>query len=271
MKKNILISLLAITVVLLSGFIVYDKIIKKETPKTETKNEKTVEVTEPKEENLDEIAGILVGKLEKYRVDYYDSLENITFNEVSENEKLTAAFLYGNNKNQTIDLKKADVDDYFQNLFGKTLTTYPDLQCWNGDGILYKFNIETNEYQKDCGDKETCHAHGGLDNHPNSIFIKYNNIKKENNNYVITVNKVFGSNLRDSDGYFYADYKYSVKIDGLDIYANQSRELETTEKINVKNYYESNYEKFKDITPQYRYTFEKVNDDYYLTKLEIVK
>ena len=175
------------------------------------------------------------------------------------------------NKNSSMDLKKADVDDYYQNLFGQKLTSYPDLQCWNGDGILYKYNNDINEYQKDCGNNDSCHGHGGLDNHPKSLFVKGSSIQKENDNYIITVTKVFGSNLRDSDGYFYADNKYSVKIEGLNMYANTQRELDTNEKTNVKNYYKKNYEQFKNIKPQYKYTFKKVNNDYFLIKFETIK
>lgn len=83
MKKNIVIVVLLLFVIGLSGFIVYDKVLKKETPKPKVKVEKTVEVVEPEKENLDAVATVLTEKLEQYNVDYYDNLENVNFSELS--------------------------------------------------------------------------------------------------------------------------------------------------------------------------------------------
>ncbi len=266
--KNILIVILFLIIIGLLGFIVYDKVInKKEEPKPA---EEKVAKEEKKEENLDEIGKELTLKLEEYVIDYYDNFENLDFTTVSDKDLMLGAFSYSI-KNGNLDLKRQNVDDYFYNVFGRTLTTYPDLECWVGDGVIYKYNAESKEYQKDCGDKETCHAHGGLEGHQKSIIIKASDIQKEENKYILTVNKVFGNNLKDSDGYFYSDYKYENRITGLDSLTDAARELNPEEIQKVKDYYEQNYEQFKNLSPKYRYTFTKTGDDFFLTKFEVIK
>ena len=143
------------------------------------------------------------------------------------------------------------------------------------DGILYRYDNVKKEYVKDCGNNDSCHAHGGRCI-SNSLFIKYSNIEKIENNYIVTVTKVYapaqGMCLESPENAFYADSKYTVKIDGLSQFTStDDMGIYITDKDKAKSYYEQNYEGFKNIKPNYRYTFEKINGDFYLTKLETIK
>ena len=256
--QTILIIFLLFIILGLVGYIAYDKVFSNEVEKEKKTTEK-IKVTEEKED-LDAIATKLVDKLNKYYVTFYDDKESVQFSTLSDKDKILGAYEYGND----YKLTKETVDDYYNNLFNIKLTEYPELECWAGDGIYAKYNSEVDEYEV-VGD----HAHGGLDGHPQAGIIKYNNIEKVNNDYVVTVTKVFFPNLKDSDGYFYADYNYKTRIHELDSYGDHG--LSDTEINVVKNYYDQNYEKFKDIKPQYKYTFKKEDNSYYLKSFETVK
>ena len=89
---------------------------------------------------------------------------------MTDSELLKGVYVYENDLNLT----KNKVDEYFDDLFGKKLTNYPDYNCWNDDGALYKYNTDTSEYEKVEG-----HGHGGLCT-AHSAFMNYNNIEKKN-------------------------------------------------------------------------------------------
>lgn len=263
----VVVVILVLLVLGLGGYIVYDKMLTKES--TETKDSEATEKNVEEKENLDEIANKLVEKLNKYDVDYYDSKGNVVFADLSDNDKMLGAYVYSNTYGS---LKKTIVDDYFNNLFGVELSNYPDLNCWAGDGALFKYNSATGEYEA-IGN----HGHGGLAS-IKSVTMKYNKIDKVDGEYVITVTKVFGPtqgiDYESPENAFYADSKFTVKLDGLKQFTktDSSGNWDTNiDKDAVKKYYDENYEQFKNIKPQYKYTFTKDNsDDYYLVKYEFV-
>lgn len=269
-SRNALIVILFLIILGLVGFIVYDKLIAKDTRKVKeptksvTKEETSVE---PKE-NLDEIAVILMSKLDKYYVDYYDSKENVDFATLSDDVKMHGAEIYAYYGFNT-HINKSLVDDYYNNLFGITLNNYPDLNCHFGDGVLSKYNSSIGEYEW------LPHAHGG--NIINkSILMKYNDIEKSGDNYIITINKLFapynGMGEWTPENAFYADHSYTVKLDDLSQFTRVESSGNWVSDLNgVKNYYEQNYEQFKNIKPQYKYTFSKNNNDYYLKNYQIIK
>lgn len=274
--KTVVIVILVLLVLGLGGYIVYDKFV---ASKEETKEEqKAQQKTETANEDLEAVATTLVNKLDKYYVDSYDNLGKADFTQMSNQDKMLSAFLYGNVPN----LSKSTVDDYFKNLFGITLKEYPNLNCWANDGVYAKYNTTTGEYElqtiKTSDGDEVDHAHGG----PcilKSNIIKYNNIEKIGDNYVVTVTKVFGPAQGLCEGTpenaFYADYKYTVKIPELTQFAKTNSEgvwdSSTADLNGAKQYYEQNYNQFKDLKPQYKYTFKKGNKDYYLISFETIK
>ncbi len=275
-KKNnkgliVTIIFLILLVLGLGGFIAYDKITNKpEKPKTkEIKKEPT------NKENLNEVAKLLINKLDKYYVDYYDRQEQVNFENTSDKDLILGAFIYGNNSNLT----KAIVDEYYHNLFGRTLTEYPDLNCWANDGIYAKYNSAIGEYEiqsiKTPNGDEISHAHGGP-NIVHSLFIKENKIEKEEDNYIITVTKIYGPAqglIETPEAAFYADAKYQVKINELTPFIRKDSNgiLLTDNFTEAINYYNQNYDTFKTLMPMYKYTFKKTNNDFYLTNFETIK
>ena len=256
------IFILVLAVLGLGGYIAYDKLYKKD-----VKEPKKVEKKKTEEkENLDAVATTLVSKLDKYYVDYYDSKENVTFDSLPVNDKMLGSYVYGKD-----DLSKSVVDDYFNNLFGVKLSEYPDLNCWAGDGAFYKYNSATEKYEVTGN-----HGHGGLTS-VHSVAMKYNDIQKDGDNYVVTVTKVYGPaqgiGLESPENAFYADSKYTVKIDELGQFVKTDSigNMLDPDSAGAKSYYEQNYDKFKNIKPQYKYTFKKSGNDFYLVSYQIVK
>jgi len=264
----LLIVVLIFLIIGLTGYIIYDKVLTKENQTIE--KEEKIEETQSVEvaENLDNVAKILMNKLDKYYIDYYDDKDKIDFTKEEDIELIKAVLAYEND----INLTKTKVDEYFNNLFGKKLTNYPDYNCWNGDGALYKYNSSSNEYEKVEG-----HGHGGLCT-SHSAFINYSNIEKNNENYEITVTKVYrpsqGICKESPENAFYADSDYTVKIDELSQFTktDSNGNWSTPDITEAKNYYIQNYEKFKNTTPKYKYTFKKdQNENYYLINYEKIK
>ena len=265
MKIFIIILLLIII-----GLLTYIASIKKEQPKKTIKNKKT-KITE----NLDEISDKLIEKIDKYYVDYFDSSEKINFENINQEKLIDGAYHYSISLNKQFD--KNLVDDYYKNLFNIKLDNYPDLECFAGDGLLYSFNKEKEEYEEDCGINEgICHGHGIISYHK-PIIIEKENMEKNKNKYIITTTKVFGLDERDSDGYFYSDSNYQNKIEKLSPFVDNSKNQYGAidqNKISIeeiKKYYIENYQEFKNLKPYYKYTFKKINNDYYLTQFEIIK
>lgn len=263
--KNVLIVFLILLILGLSGYILYDKIISNSSKTYESDS------TENSTKSNAQIALELSEKLDNYYVDYYDNLSSTKFDSMSEGDLLVGAYVYIINKYGEDNFKKQYVDEYFEDLFGMDLENYPDLMCVAGDGALYKYNAELGEYQKDCGNSDICHAHGGTLGHPKSITMKYTDISKDGDLYIITMSKVFGSNLKDSDGYFYYDYNYKTRIKGLDSFTDGTRELNSDELLSLKDYYEQNFDRFKQVGPKYRYTFKEVDGNYYLISFKTMR
>lgn len=260
--RNFWIAFLILLILGLSGYILYDKIISNSSKTYESlKNEDTIK------SNAD-IALELSEKLDNYYVDYYDNLSSANFDNMSDSDLLFGAYLYIINKYGEENFKKQYVDEYFENLFGRSLKDYPDLLCTSGDGVFYKYNTDLMEYQKN---SDVCLAHEEIEGHPKSITMKYTDISKDGDLYIITMSKVFGSNLKDSDGYFYYDYNYKTRIKGLDSFTDGTRELNSDELLSLKDYYEQNFDRFKQVGPKYRYTFKEVDGNYYLISFKTMR
>ena len=272
-KDNKLKIFIILLILIIIGLLSYIAIIKKEKTSEETKTE---EITQPKqEENLEEISNKLIEKIDKYYLDYYDNLDNIDYTKIKKEDLIDGAYHYSISSNQPFT--KTLVDEYYQNLFNIKLNDYPDLECFAKDGLLYSYDKVKEEYQEECGINEgICHGHGAVGYHK-PLIIEKQNIEKNNNQYIITTTKVFGLDERDSDGYFYSDSTYQNKLEKLSTFIDKAKNeyggIEQS-KINIeeiKKYYKDNYQDFNNIKPYYKYTFEKENNDYYLTQFEIIK
>lgn len=263
-KEKIIIFLMSLIIIGLASFITYEKTIKKETIKKE----------EPKEvkEDLNLVANYLVDKIKNYNVDYFDKEEVVDFTKLEKQDLLLSAYYYS----MPEILNKKTVDYYLKNLFNIQLEEYPNIECFAKDGPLYEFDKEKNEYKESCGNYEgVCHGHGGVDV-SKSLIIKHSDIKKEKDNYIVTVTKVYGLDEKNSDGYFYSDNEYKTQIHELDSFINNVRNNNSINirLVNIKsveNYYNINYDELKKYGPKYEYTFKKIDNDYYLTNYKKIK
>ena len=272
-KDNKLKIIIIILLIIIVGLLSYIALTKKES--TNKAKQKEAIIQPKKEENLDEISNKLIEKIDKYYIDYYDNLNNIDFTKIKSEDLIDGAYHYSISSNQIFT--KSLVDEYYENLFNIKLNDYPDVECFAGDGLLYSYDKVKEEYKEECGINEgICHGHGGIGYHK-PLIIEKQNIEKNDNEYVLTTTKVFGLDERDSDGYFYSDSTYQNKLEKLSTFIdNVKNEYGAIEqnKINteeINNYYKDNYQEFKNIKPYYKYTFEKENNDYYLTQFEIIK
>lgn len=270
-KDNKLKIIIIILLIVIIGLLFYIALIKKESQIEKTNKKNKPKITE----NLDEVSNKLIEKIDKYYVDYFDNSENVDFTKLKQEELIDGAYHYSISSNQTFN--KALVDEYYQNLFNIKLDNYPDLECFAKDGLLYSYNTAKEEYVEECGINEgICHGHGGIGYHK-PLIIEKQNIEKKDNNYIITTNKVFGLNERDSDGYFYSDSTYQNKIEKLNHFVDNAKNQYGAidqDKINIeeiKKYYKDNYQELKNIKPYYKYTFKKIDNDFYLTHFEIIK
>lgn len=270
MKKKIIIVLSIILIILLLVVLIPKP--KKEKKSEEKPTEVKKQAPTPKED-LNVVTNELIAKIENFYLDYYSKYEEIDFESAGTSDTLLAAYAYSLKKNDGI-FNKELVDKYYKELFNITLNEHEDLKCYVGDGILYKFDTQKNDYIEDCGTiEELCHSHGGLMlNEP--LFIKDKEITKENDEYTLSVNKIYGLNIVDSDGYFYSDNEYKNRINELDSFLDNTKNevgMPDINKINieeVKKYYNDNYEILKEKLPIYKYTFKKENNNFYLVRIK---
>ncbi|MBR2587606.1 MAG: hypothetical protein IKD77_00150 [Bacilli bacterium] len=266
MKKEILIGALVLLVII--SVLVSLKLTRsKPEEKPEQKEEPQVQ-----KEDLNMVAEELLKKIDDYYLEYYGRYEEVDFTTSMDNT-LLATYAYSLKKNEG-KFNKEIVDKYYKEVFNIELNEHQDLNCYAGDGILYKFDTQKNDYVEDCGSiDELCHSHGGLTlNAP--LFIKAKEITKESNLYTLYVNEVYGLNVVDNDGYFYSDGEYQNRINELDFFLDNTKDESQVPDINkvnieeLKKYYNDNYENFKDKLPIYEYIFKKESENFYLIKVK---
>lgn len=259
MKKGvkILIIVLVLLVFGLICYIIYDKVISKKSVKKE------IQVTETKKvnskENLNSISDNLLNFISENRLDAIDAygMDNLPLVAI---DKLC----YGKSDCNTID--GSLVKQYIKTVFNKD-TVLQDVECFNQDGVLYKYNSNTNTFNYN-----TNHlGHGGINY--DSVYSKVYSIKKvsdSNNKYILIVNKLFYSSMDDT--YIRSSINGTSKVMDLtdDISINDNGLLDV-DKAKLKAKYDANYDQYKEIGPKYEYTFVKrSNGTYYLEKYEVI-
>jgi len=270
-KKNnkglvVIIVILVLLVLGLGGYIIYDKFMSddKIANEGETKVEEKAEKEEA--EDLSLVSTSLIQKIVDYNIDQLDAYEkNFTVTETPNNEQLQAMFDYfwdnGNGTPQTIT--QSSVSTYFKNVYGMELSSYPDIICNICNLVLYTYD-NTKEAYVLTGN----HGHDG--NHVSAFIHKAYDIQKNSDEYVITLNKVYGVDMMRGKSGFYSDAKRNNKITDLDQFIN--KDTGEGDNDSALNYYNTNYESLKETSPKYKYTFKKNEiGEFYLTKYEVIK
>ena len=267
-KGTIIVIIILVLLVLgLGGYIVYDKLLTKESTET-NEPEKTEKVEAPKED-LNAIANSLFEKSEKYKLYIFGNVENLNnltvTNELSEAQIETLYFYFLLNN---ITINKTNVDNYLKDLYNIQLTNYPDIIFGGLTMPLATFDKTKNDYV------ENNVPHDAMENKP--LISKVANIEKNGDNYVLTITRVYEPAMgliETPEQEYYADAQFTTKINELHQFTNKSEigEVLKTDKEKAKQYYEQNYDQFKNLKPQYKYTFAKDNNNYYLVSYEVIK
>ena len=198
-------------------------------------------------DNLDSVSEILLNKINEYHLYHID--ENNSYDSsVPTKESLYAMFDYYKEERKVGEYKeyklsstitKNQVDTYYKNVYNITLSEYPNYRCWEDGNSLYEYNTNEQAYKFDINK----HGHG--DYHDAYKAFKLNIEKNSDDSYSITILK-----MRLTEGGYLLGNDYVENVnDNLD-------------NIVIKN---------KDYYPQYKYTFTKTDNNYYLLKLEVIK
>lgn len=271
--KNILIVILVILLLGTSGYIIYDKFLNKEKQKEPVKTEKK-EDAKP-EENLEQISAVLEKKINDYNMDQLDVYEKSTsFSEMPTNEQLITMLYYFWDKDQSknlsedLNLTKAEVDNYFETVFGIIPTSYPDIICFLDNKPLYKYDTSKGEYVAYKEGNIPVHGHGG--DYVKAVNDIITNITKENDNYILTLTKLYVAPMTSgASGHYYSDATYKTMLSDFDQFIDENSG-EGNDAL-ASNYFINNKEKFTNLKPQYKYIFKKDNNEYYLKSYEIIK
>ena len=243
-SKTKLILIISVTVVtLLLGYIAIDKI-----NDSINKNK-----TEPKaKENLEEVAIELMEFIEQKNLDSLDVFGKNELLRVAINDVCS-----GVHECKIVDAK--EVSNYVKEVFNKEIPL-TDIMCEYNDGVLYSYDSNTTTYNY------TNHTHDPVNTYP--IYTKLNTIKKKDNKYILTLNKLYYSSKSEyittdplgiNSIYIFTDY---------DMPSDKGPVLDMT-KLTLD--YDSNFTKLKDRGNKYRYTFSKKDKKYYLEKYENIQ
>ena len=260
--KCLIVLILVFVIILLSYFILKNNVDNVNNSVKKTKEEKKEKIDEVIDENLDEIGKILLGKINKYSPDQFDVYGDITFDENLSNEQLIAMLYYFWYDKQQDIIDNEDIDNYFKDLYNVKLSEYPDIICPNDNIPLVKYNSNLNIYNQNPE-----HLGHGSD-YVKPIYRKINSIEKKDDNYILSLNKLYSGSILSGENGIYTDALEENKITSFDKFYNNYGQLNVSELI---NYYDNNYDSFKNLKPQYKYTFKKSENDYYLSKYEIIK
>lgn len=239
--KNIIIGSLAVLVLGLSCYFIYNKFgSKKENNGNISENEKDIKVT-------------LLEIIKEYGLDalHYEE-DDIEFNETPKNSQLYLAALYYSNFNKNNDyvMTREELDDYFDKVYGYKPNSYPNVKCQveKEDLYIYKDNKYVfNEEHPGHG----YYGNGFLD----SYIVDYVNNKNE---YTISVLFLYGNEMEG----------YSVNEDEL--FKNEDDYKYASSEESLINYFKNNIDNYINGI-KYRYTFEKVNGKYILKSFKEVK
>lgn len=265
-KKNkgtmVVVIILVLLVLGLGGYIVYDKMLTKESK--ETKEPAKTEKLEASKEDLNAIANTLFEKTEKYKLYILGNFANS--NNLKVTSQMNEAQIYALSMYYLLNdmtVTKASIDSYMKELYNIQLSNYPEIPLCGA-----KFDTSKNEYVI------SEFAHDAMENKP--LISKVANIEKSGDSYVLTISRVYAPAMglvETPEQEYYADAQYTTKINELHQFTNTSEngEVPETENEKARQYYEQNYEQFKNLKPQYRYTFAKDNNNYYLVNYEVIK
>lgn len=262
-KYIIIITILSILLLTTIGYITYDKIIFKEKPKVEEKQEKNE--NEEKQDKIitleeTEVSNLLeqINIYNKYIGELYP-IEDTT--KVSNSEILSFAYLNIPNLSLNEGFMQTEIEKVVAKYFGSDFSiTHDNIMCFAENEIIFKYNTATRKY-----DYYGEHGHGGPTvNGSYTYFIDgtYNEAKKV---YTINTKVLYREAVGDTIGPDTAYYANAQ--DGLN-HTNELYKLEDSEIGNITA--DKVYQKIQDNLKTTTYEF-KVDEEgnYGLTRVII--
>ena len=228
--KNIVIGCIAVLVLGLSCYFIYEKFSdKKEVNNVDSEDEKTIK-------------NDLVNIIKEYGLDALAYEENdVIFSENPKNSQLYLAALYFTKVNEGKDyiMTREELDDFFEKVYGYKPSAYPNVVCQVEKDILYVY--KDNKYF--FYEEHPGHGYYGpgiID----SYVVDYTN---KNNEYSISLLILHGNEMEG----------YSVNEEAL------KEDIDSSSEEKLIKYFRDNIDSYKDGV-KYRYTFEKTNGKYIL-------
>ena len=264
-KKNkgfiIVIVILTILVIALGSYIIYDKVISNKTDTTE-ENLNNNDEDENKLENIteDDIKNFSnqIDDYNTYLTDYYPIND---INNLNSDIILEFASKMVEKKDYNTSFTKKEMDNIINKYFGSDYSyTLKDINCFLGDGILYKYDTATETYNF-YGE----HPHGGEGFYRSKYYFLDGTYDKETNEYIINTKVLYASYAGDTYGPI--DYYFS---NGSDAKNNENSIYTVDEKDSENDTYNQAYNEIKDKLPITTYTFVKDNNDNYALKSVII-
>ncbi|MBP5684249.1 MAG: hypothetical protein J6X02_03230 [Bacilli bacterium] len=252
--KNTIILILALTVLCLSCYFIYDKKIKENIKK----ENQIVEADENTKK-------FLINVINKYGLDALSyEYDDIKFNNKLSNGILYLAFnniashddgyLNHFEDNNKWEIDKSKFDDYFNHAYGFTPKDYSNIICTVENEVLVYYHKDTKKFSYN--DKHPGHGYYG------SGYIDYyiTSYEKEKDLYTINVLFLIGSPI---DGYRVNEHDITENIISS---SNDMDEIENT----YQKYFKEHLYDFNGIE-KYQYVFQKVDSNYYLKEYHKVK
>ncbi len=251
-KQNLLIIISSIILVLLIALTIYLIFFNKKEEYNEPSNHQS------DTENIDSVSKELYSKIINYKLYHLTSSEKDTkYGSIPTQELLYAMYTYNyTGKN----VMKSDVDKYFDEVLNIKLTQYPNYKCWNDDKNLFEYDAKKQAYV------EKANEHGHGDYHYTFDIIPLETKKMDTNHYSIIVVPI-----SSEPGIFYIQNDNGENIE----YTEKEEDIEKDDKTRFNIVYEyfvkyanSHKSELNSITPKYQYTFEKINNNYYLREFK---
>ena len=243
----VIIIFLVIALVGTSGYIVYDKVIKKEEPikekkdKPEEKEPVVREITEAEKTTLLN----QINDYTTYFADSYPLSEKSSFNNQD-----VLYFASMQLENRFSDFMESDLEKVLEKYFGDNHSyVHEDIQCFLGDGVLYQYDSAKREYFF-----QDIHGHGGAGIYPAEIY--YLDGQKKDEVYTVRVNILYGDYCYGTCGPVTGYYKSAI----------DSRNGENPVLGGFGDYYEiteEEYQSVKDNLPITTFTFIRDKDGNY--------
>lgn len=249
-NKNILIIFLCFIICLLLGYIIYDKVIEKE---SNVKQEDLVKESKPEEQKESVEKKLQEEDIKEYLEDYHKVIVHFgnelpLKSEEIDNQNLLM-FASRNVKREGMNFQASDLRNVIEKVFGKDYKyQLEDINCFvKNDGVLFKYNSTKDEYEF-YGE----HGHGGMSSIRHKIY--FIDATEKDDTIIINTKILYGSYCGDTCGPATNFYKKPIYNKEYMIYEVSENEVE-------EDNYDYVYSKYKDQLPITKFILKRQSDN----------